>query len=322
VTVVDTEASLRVYDWDHARPGDAADPAVVRITPEQVRAYLRAMGRPDAVATHVPAVMVRLFAPLRRRELVARVGAAYPSYQTPAVRWQCRFLDEVRIGEAVVSTTRVVDKYERSGRRYLQWEVAAQRESDGLPLAVFGYVNLWEPGRPEDRHRGGGQTTPAAAASASGAVRAAGDAAPPASVRTATRTWTAGMQEILAFGDVLYPPRPDNPTRAGNPHVDAEFARKHLYGGITVDGNQTVAFLCELVEALLPGAAVHGPGSQVDIRFPNPCRQDDVVTFTATQQGEAAHTGDPVAVVEVDARNQPGHCVARGTITVRLPDVA
>jgi len=320
MTVVHGTGAGPVYDWDLARPGDAAEPVVRQVTREQVHACLRAMGHAQGEAESVPAVMVRLFAPLRRRELVAGLGASYPPYQTPAVRWHCRFLDTVQIGEAVRSTTRVVDRYERAGRRYLVWEVSAQREADGRPVALFGYVNLWEPGRAEDRQRGVAvRPQPVVSGMPAEPVGLDAGMAPAPASRAVTRTWTARMEEILAFGDVLYPPRPDNPTRAGNPHVDVAFARRHLYGGITADGNHTVAHLCELAEELVPGAIVHAAGGEVDIRFPNPCRQDDVVTFTATCPAATVHGDAHCVAVAVDARKQSGHCVARGTITLRLP---
>lgn len=148
------------YDWEHARIGDAASAVTVEITAEAVRQFnttqQRAAGLPiepdESDLSAVPPVMVRVFAPLRRRELVTENGAEYPNHPTPAVRWSCRFFNEPQIGDRIVSVTKVQDKYIRKDRRFVEWRVEAKRE-DGIPIAEFTYVNLWDRGRPEDRHR-------------------------------------------------------------------------------------------------------------------------------------------------------------------------
>jgi hypothetical protein len=149
-----------VYDWDHAKIGDAAAPVVAVIRAEDVRRYAAALDdRNPAYAADgavgdlkVPPFMIRLYAPLRRRELVAEHGARYLDHSTPAVRWTCTWFAEPKIGDKITSITRVKDKYVRKGRRYLEWEVEARSQSGALVLR-FTYVNLWERGRPEDRQR-------------------------------------------------------------------------------------------------------------------------------------------------------------------------
>ena len=96
--------------------------------------------------------MVRIYAPLRRRELVAENGARYLDHATLAVLWNCKWFAEPRIGDRITSVTRVKDKYIRKERRFLQWEVEAHNQSGELVLR-FTYVNLWDRGRPEDRRR-------------------------------------------------------------------------------------------------------------------------------------------------------------------------
>ena len=149
-----------VYDWQFATPGDEASPVTVAITREKVRQYAAMLpdGNPafqpalDGTDLRVPIPLVRIYAPLRRRELVAEKGADYPNHPTPAVRWLCRFLGEPRVGTHVVSVTRVKNKYVKNERHFLEWEVVAHAE-DGEPLLRFGYVNLWDRGKAEDRNR-------------------------------------------------------------------------------------------------------------------------------------------------------------------------
>ncbi|MBN9425887.1 MAG: hypothetical protein J0H09_05220 [Burkholderiales bacterium] len=149
-----SDSQWPVYDWEHATVGDAAPPVTVAVTQEQVERYAAAVGRPAAAAAGraaVPLLLVRAYAPLRRRELVAHMQARYPAHPTPAIKWQCQMLGNVRVGDVIDSVTRVADKYERNGRRFLKWEVLAHRGAE--LVARFTYVNLWEPGRPEDRQR-------------------------------------------------------------------------------------------------------------------------------------------------------------------------
>lgn len=149
---------LPVYDWEYAVVGHEASPVVVEISAEKILQYAAAQRdanpvfRPDSgKPLGVPPVMVRVYAPLRRRELVAEKGARYPNHPTPAVHWRCRVLDTLRVGDRIQSVTRVSDKYLKNGRHFLAWQVEAKRGAD--TVALFEYVNLWDRGRPEDRNR-------------------------------------------------------------------------------------------------------------------------------------------------------------------------
>lgn len=155
-----TSDTRPVYDWDHAKIGDASMPVVREIKADDVLRYAAALDdrnpgfsadRPPA-EMKVPPFMIRIYAPLRRRELVAENGARYLDHSTPAVLWNCKWFAEPRVGDTITSVTRVKDKYVRKERRFLQWEVEAHNQAGELVLR-FTYVNLWDRGRPEDRQR-------------------------------------------------------------------------------------------------------------------------------------------------------------------------
>ncbi len=133
-----------------------------------------------------------------------------------------------------------------------------------------------------------------------------------------SQIWTVTKADIAAFGEFLYPPQPDNPERKGNPHIDEEYARQSIYGGLFVDGNQTVAFLCRMATDWLPaGALAHG-WSDVDLKFPNPCRLDDVITFTGKVATKSSERGRDQVRLEVLASNQAGKLVAVGHISAQV----
>lgn len=154
----DSNDDRPVYDWEYAVIGHEASPVHVEITAEKILQYAAAQRdanpafRLDAgKPLGVPPVMVRVFAPLRRRELVAEKGARYPNHPTPAVHWRCQMLSTLRVGDSIESVTRVRDKYLKNGRHFLAWQVLAKRGVEAV--ALFEYVNLWDRGRPEDKSR-------------------------------------------------------------------------------------------------------------------------------------------------------------------------
>lgn len=133
------------------------------------------------------------------------------------------------------------------------------------------------------------------------------------------QTWTAEMEDLLAFGDLLYPPRPDDPNRSTNPHVNEAYAKDSMYGGLFVDGNQTVAFLCRMITDWLPPASLLAGFSNFDLRFPNPCRLGEVVTFSGIVAGKATEDGRDMVFLDVRATTQAGKVVATGKIDVHVP---
>jgi len=152
------QATPPVYDWDRARAGDRLDPVTRRILPEKIAEYVEVEhdenprfragdGEPDGV----PIPLVRIYAPLLRRELVAAQGCAYPGFTTPAVDWALQLFRSPRPGDEVRSVTSLADKFVRRERRYVEWNVDAW--IGGEPLLKLTYVNLWEPGRAEDKTR-------------------------------------------------------------------------------------------------------------------------------------------------------------------------
>lgn len=131
--------------------------------------------------------------------------------------------------------------------------------------------------------------------------------------------WTVTKADIIAFGEFMYPPQPDNPQRKGNPHIDEEYAKQSIYGGLFVDGNQTVAFLCRMATDWLPAGALAYGFSDVELKFPNPCRLDDVISFSGRVAGKSSAGGRDEVRLDVRATNQAGKLVAVGTIAAQLP---
>jgi len=131
--------------------------------------------------------------------------------------------------------------------------------------------------------------------------------------------WNVTQKDIERFGDLLYPPSKSNPSRSGNPHIDKEYAAKHIYGGITVDGNHTVAVICEMLACWLPDGAMTSGDTEVNITFPNPCRPDDIIAIQASVLDTAQQPKGYLATFSVEGRNQNGKIIAVGSVTTRFP---
>jgi len=127
--------------------------------------------------------------------------------------------------------------------------------------------------------------------------------------------WTAGIKDVEAFGEVLYS---KTSSRATNPHLNAEYASQHIYGGLTVDGNQTVDFLCRMVASWLPRNASLSHDSVLDIKFPNPCRVGDTVEFRGTVTETSSDDQHHTVHVDVIAENQSNKVIAVGRISASL----
>lgn len=136
------------------------------------------------------------------------------------------------------------------------------------------------------------------------------------------QTWTVTKADIEAFGDFLYPATAANPERRGNPHIDEEYARQSIYGGLFVDGNQSVAFLCRMATDWLPPGSLVSGFSEVDVKFPNPVRVADVITFSGKVSDKTSEGRRDRVKLDVIAHNQAGKVVAVGSISTYVPRTA
>ena len=59
--------------------------------------------------------------------------------------------------------------------------------------------------------------------------------------------------------------------------------------------------------------------SDVELKFPNPCRLDDVISFSGRVAGKSSAGGRDEVRLDVRATNQAGKLVAVGTIAAQLP---
>lgn len=159
-----TEASEeRVYEWEVAQVGDQAPPYRYEVSEENIADYCRAVGYENPVYINegtaramgfpglfAPPTMLYTYAPHRRSDLMAARGYIAPEQSaenprsTPFVATEIRFQGGlVRPEDVITSTTRVADKYERQGNKYVTFQVTAQNQR-GESVADYTYTCLWE----------------------------------------------------------------------------------------------------------------------------------------------------------------------------------
>ena len=110
-----------------------------------------------------PPTMFYTYAPQRRVDVMAARGYIAPEQSptnprsTPFISTTIRFQGAmVRPGDVITSTTRVVDKSQRRGNKFITFRIVAHNQR-GEGVVEYDYVCLWETDRrklPQDRPSG------------------------------------------------------------------------------------------------------------------------------------------------------------------------
>ena len=153
----------RIYEWDVARIGDASPVYEYEVTRENIADYCRAVryenpiytsdgaakeaGLPGAMA---PPTMIYTYAPQRRSAVIEAQGYIAPEQSqtnprsTPFVSTKVHFQGAyVQPGDVITSVTRISDKFERRGNKFITFHVSATNQREE-PVAEYDYVCLWQ----------------------------------------------------------------------------------------------------------------------------------------------------------------------------------
>ena len=104
-----------------------------------------------------------------------------------------------------------------------------------------------------------------------------------------------------------------------NLHVDEDYSKRNMYGGLVGDGNQTVQYCCQLVTDCMPWGTLVSGHSKVDIKLTNPTRPGDEVEVSGKLTRKYTEEGRNYVVCEVSAAKQNGSLVATGTVRAYVP---
>ena len=153
----------KIYEWDAAEIGDESPPYIYEVTAEKIVDYCRAVRYENPVYVNpltanelgypgvfAPPTMIYTYAPQRRHDLMAARGFIAPEQSqarprsTPFVSTNIRFHGVLALpGDVITSTTRVADKFERRGNKFIAFRITAYNQRNEK-VVEYDYVCLWE----------------------------------------------------------------------------------------------------------------------------------------------------------------------------------
>jgi acyl dehydratase len=329
-------ASERIYEWDVAREGDESPPFVFEVTRRTIAEYCiairlhnpvyvddeaaRAAGLPGIVA---PPTMCYTYAPMRRVDLVAARGYVAPEQareqprSTPFVSSAITFPGVlVRPGDVISSTTRVLEKSERRGNRFITFVIAGCNQR-GERVIEYTYACIWEYAKGRNVRDGGAHTPEPERGHAMGGLQAAsvsfeaiqvGDTLPALVKKESQETIDA--YRALAI--------PGERTNWKDLHTDPSFAQQGIFGGTVNMGVATVGYMAQLLETGFPVRAILARGARLSMQARQPFRAGDVVSFTGTVVAKRHDGVQRLVDLELVGTNTIGQTVARAAATVVL----
>lgn len=154
-----------VYEWAVAEVGDTIPPADIRVEPSRIDLYVKTSGDDNPIYSDaefakskgldgcaVPVAMAMRVAPTRRSVIIREKGYKHPVRPTPFARWECQFFAPMKPGDVITSETRLGEKFEKRGRKYVVWTISA-RNQRGEKVLEYRSTNCWEGAKPEDKTR-------------------------------------------------------------------------------------------------------------------------------------------------------------------------
>lgn len=322
------EITERLWDFDAVEPGQAAQPTVVTITPEQIAEYADIAQNPDAryrlgsgsdeyggAAVPMPTMAVS-YAPLLRAEIAENNGfvaleqSKTARRQTPFAKCEARWFRPALAGDTITGVGRVLEKYERRDSKFVTFRIEAANQR-GEPVGRYDYTCIFEYAQgqrevPQDR----GTAQPAANSS---------EASTPVEPRPARLLTFDAAQVGDALAELAITESQEIINRksdfrlAGKPsesniHNDEEFARQNIFGGTVNAGPATMSYVDQMLELSFPLKAFYNGGSLL-MRAITPFRSGDTVTFGGEITGKREEDNRGLVECRVKGVNQRGDLV-------------
>lgn len=153
------------YEWAVAQVGDTIPPADIRVEQARIDLYVKTSGDANPLftdeafarskgmeSTTVPVGMAMRVAPTRRSVIIKEKGFKHPVRPTPFARWECQFFAPMKPGDVITSESKLGDKFEKRGRKYVVWTITAKNQH-GEKVMEYRSTNSWEGAKPEDKAR-------------------------------------------------------------------------------------------------------------------------------------------------------------------------
>ena len=322
------EITERLWDYDAVAPGQAAQPTLVTITPEQIADYADIAQNPDpryylgngsaeygGAPVPMPTMAVS-YAPLLRAEIAENNGftaleqSKTARRQTPFAKCEARWFQPAFVGDTITGVGRVLEKYERRGSKFVTFRIEAENQR-GEPVGRYDYTCIFEYAqgqREVPRDPGTAQPTPNQSAQ--------GEPVEPRQSQLLTFD-SVQVGDILAELAITESQeiinRKSEFRLAGKPsesniHNDEEFARQNIFGGTVNAGPATMSYVDQMLELSFPLKAFYNGGSLL-MRAITPFRSGDTVTFGGEITGKREEEGRGLVECRVKGINQRGDLV-------------
>ena len=328
------EITERLWDYDAVQPGQAAQPTVVTITPEQIAEYADIAQNPDSryhlgngsdeyggAAVPMPTMAVS-YAPLLRAEIAENNGftaleqSRTARRQTPFAKCEATWFRPALAGDTITGVGRVLEKYQRRGSKFVTFRIEATNQR-GEPVGRYDYTCIFE-------YAHGQRAAPSDEVTAL-LPRTEAPALKPApsqpltyeSVRVgdtlAELAITESQEIINRKSDFRLAGKPSE----SNIHNDEEFARRNIFGGTVNAGPATMSYVDQMLELSFPLRAFYDGGSLL-MRAITPFRSGDTVTFAGEVTGKRREDNRGLVQCRVKGTNQRGELVCLADAVMAL----
>lgn len=317
------------WEWDVVDPdGKPSAPKDTEVTPQSVVAYATRARNPNPRYREpkegMLAIPLQVFetARPRRNEVAAANGCVALEWakenprQTPFAKCRLRWFSPLRAGDTITSSSRVVEKYERRGNRFVTFLMEAVNQR-GEKIAENLFTSIFEYGQGQKKRQSGG---PVAGSARTEKVKTGkildagvtfdsirtGDALPPIEVSETQET-------IDNFGgDTPIEERPPQ-----NIHNDPGFAEKEMFAGTVNAGVATMAYIVQMFEQVFPVEVFYDGGS-MEFKAIEPVRPGDTIYLTGLVTGKREENGKKLVDFDVKGTNQLGQLIGVAEATVSV----
>ena len=326
----------RLWDFDAVAPGQAAQPTVVTITPEQIAEYASIAQNPDnryrlgrgsdeygGAAVPMP-TMALSYAPLLRAEIAENNGftaleqSRTARRQTPFAKCEAQWYRPAFAGDTITGVGRVLEKYERRGSKFVTFRIEAANQR-GEPVGQYDYTCIFQ-------YAGGQRAVPNDQVTAELPRAVAADLKPAPSPLLTFDTVQVGdrLAELAITESQEIINRKSDFRLAGKPsesniHNDEEFARQNIFGGTVNAGPATMSYVDQMLELSFPLRAFYNGGALL-MRAITPFRSGDTVTFGGEVTGKREEAGRGLVDCRVKGINQRGDLVCLADATLAFGD--
>ena len=329
----------RLWDYDAVAPGQAAQPTLVTITPEQIAEYADIAQNPDpryrlgsgseeygGAPVPMPTMAVS-YAPLLRAEIAENNGftaleqSKTARRQTPFAKCEARWFQPAFVGDTITGVGRVLEKYERRGSKFVTFRIEAQNQR-GEPVGRYDYTCIFEYAqgqREVPRDPGTAQPTPNQSAQGEPVEPRQSQLLTFDSVQVgdtlAELAITESQEIINRKSEFRLAGKPSE----SNIHNDEEFARQNIFGGTVNAGPATMSYVDQMLELSFPLKAFYNGGSLL-MRAITPFRSGDTVTFGGEITGKREEEGRGLVECRVKGINQRGDLICLADAVMALGD--